>query len=91
MSSVNDLSDSNGSAGSAGSAGSEAASKDAFFQQLANIASAMTAAHGKDFSMGALVLAARFIAEGEARERAATPATTAAAAPAGSGPSIIVS
>ena len=88
MSSVNDLSDSNGSAGSAGS---EAASKDAFFQQLANIASAMTAAHGKDFSMGALVLAARFIAEGEARERAATPATTAAAAPAGSGPSIIVS
>ena len=87
MSSVNDLSDSNGSAGSAGS---EAASKDAFFQQLANIASAMTAAHGKDFSMGALVLAARFIAEGEARERAATPATTAAAAPAGSGPSIIV-
>ena len=88
MSSVNDLSDSNGSAGSAGS---EAASKDAFFQQLASIASAMTAAHGKDFSMGALVLAARFIAEGEARERAATPATTAAAAPAGSGPSIIVS
>lgn len=88
MSNVNDLSDSNGSAGSAGS---EAASKDAFFQQLANIASAMTAAHGKDFSMGALVLAARFIAEGEARERAATPATTAAAAPAGSGPSIIVS
>ena len=88
MSSVNDLSDSNGSAGSAGS---EAASKDAFFQQLANIASAMTAAHGKDFSMGALVLAARFIAEGEARERAAMPAATAAAAPAGSGPSIIVS
>ena len=85
MSDVNDLSDSNGSAGS------EAASKDAFFQQLASIASAMTAAHGKDFSMGALVLAARFIAEGEARERAATPATTAAAAPAGSGPSIIVS
>ena len=52
----------------------EATSKDAFFQQLASIASAMTAAHGKDFSMGALVLAARFIAEGEARERAAVEA-----------------
>lgn len=52
----------------------EAASKDAFFKQLADIASAMTAAHGKDFSMGALVLAARFIAEGEARERAAVEA-----------------
>ena len=54
------------------SSDAEAVSKDAFFQQLANIASAMTAAHGKDFSMGALVLAARFIAEGEARERAAS-------------------
>ena len=86
MSDVNDLSDSNGS---------EAASKDAFFQQLASIASAMTAAHGKDFSMGALVLAARFIAEGEARERAATPAATqatfTAAAAATGGPSIIES
>jgi hypothetical protein len=56
----------------------ETASKDAFFQQLAEISSAMTAAHGKDFAMGALVLAARFIAEGEARERAAVePAKTA--------------
>ena len=58
----------------------ETASKDAFFQQLADISNAMTAAHGKDFAMGALVLAARFIAEGEARERAAAgtaaPATT---------------
>jgi len=49
----------------------EATSKDMFFQQLAQISDAMTAAHGKDFAMGALVLAARFIAEGEARARAA--------------------
>ncbi len=59
----------------------ETASKDQFFQQLADISSAMTAAHGKDFAMGALVLAARFIAESEARERAAA-GTAAAAAPA---------
>ena len=56
----------------------DTASKDAFFQQLADISSAMSVAHGKDFAMGALVLAARFIAEGEARERAAAaPAATA--------------
>lgn len=45
-------------------------SKDSFFQQLAQLSDAMIAAHGKDFSMGALVLAARFIAEGEARAQA---------------------
>ena len=50
----------------------ETTSKDQFFQQLAQLSDAMTAAHGKDFAMGALVLAARFIAEGEARARAAT-------------------
>ena len=59
-------------------------SKDRFFAQLAGISEAMTAAHGKDFAMGALILAARFIAEGEARERAAADA--AKAAPAGSVP-----
>ena len=73
------------------SSDAEAASKDAFFQQLAGIASAMTAAHGKDFSMGALVLAARFIAEGEARERAATQAATTAAAQAAATSSIVLS
>jgi hypothetical protein len=38
-------------------------SKDAFFVQLAGIAEAMIARHGKDFAMGTLVLTARFIAE----------------------------
>jgi hypothetical protein len=38
-------------------------SKDAFFVQLAEIAEAMIAKHGKDFAMGTLILSARFIAE----------------------------
>ena len=49
----------------------EELSKDDFFQQLAKLSEEMVAKHGKDFSMGALVLAARWIAEnrigGEAR------------------------
>ena len=40
----------------------EDASKDAFFGRIAEIAEAMIAAHGKDFAMGTLVLAARWIA-----------------------------
>jgi hypothetical protein len=39
-------------------------SKDAFFVQMAEIAEAMIARHGKDFAMGTLLLSARFIAEG---------------------------
>jgi hypothetical protein len=38
-------------------------SKDAFFVQVAEVAQAMIARHGKDFAMGTLVLSARFIAE----------------------------
>lgn len=41
----------------------EELSKDAFFQQLAELSEEMVAKHGKDFSMGALILAARWIAE----------------------------
>jgi hypothetical protein len=40
-------------------------SKDEFFVKLADVAEAMITAHGKDFAMGALVLTARFIAEGK--------------------------
>jgi hypothetical protein len=40
-------------------------SKDAFFVRLAEVAEAMIAKHGKEFTMGTLVLAARFIAEGK--------------------------
>ena len=40
-------------------------SKDAFFGQLAEIAEAMIARHGKEFAMGTLLLSAKFIAEGK--------------------------
>ena len=49
----------------------EAESKDQFFQELAELSERMIAAHGKEFSMGALVLAARFIAENKPFERVA--------------------
>jgi hypothetical protein len=41
----------------------EEQSKDEFFARLGSLAEEMVAKHGKDFSMGALVLAARWIAE----------------------------
>lgn len=44
---------------------SEEKSKDLFFARLGELAEEMIAAHGKDFAMGALILAARFIAEGK--------------------------
>lgn len=40
----------------------EDASKDAFFARIAEISQEMISAHGKDFAMGTLVLAARWIA-----------------------------
>jgi hypothetical protein len=43
----------------------EDSSKDRFFEQVGRLAEEMIAAHGKDFAMGTLVLAARFIAEGK--------------------------
>ena len=43
----------------------EGRSKDAFFVQVAEIAEAMIARHGKDFAIGTFVLAAKFIAEGK--------------------------
>ncbi|WP_428423337.1 hypothetical protein [Methylibium sp.] len=41
----------------------ETQSKDNYFQQLAEISNAMSAAHGRDFAIGTLVLAARYVAE----------------------------
>lgn len=43
-------------------------SKDEFFERLAKISEEMVEKHGKDFSMGALVLAARWIAENRIAE-----------------------
>ncbi|WFU45507.1 hypothetical protein QA640_46710 (plasmid) [Bradyrhizobium sp. CB82] len=53
-------------------ASNQAASKDQFFKELAELSERMISAHGKEFSMGALVLAARFIAENRPFERSAT-------------------
>ena len=41
----------------------EEQSKDRYFQQLAKVAEDMVEEHGKDFAAGALVLAARWVAE----------------------------
>ena len=49
----------------AGLLSEEDRSKDEFFVKLAHVAEEMIVAHGKDFAMGALVLTARFIAEGK--------------------------
>lgn len=40
-------------------------SKDQFFNEIGLVAERMIAVHGKDFTMGVLVLAARWIAEGK--------------------------
>ena len=55
----------------------EEKSKDAFFERIARLSQEMVAAHGRDFSMGALVLGARWIAEGkaDAGAKAAPPRT----------------
>ncbi|HSV68931.1 MAG TPA: hypothetical protein VLI72_02375 [Methylibium sp.] len=57
----------------------ESKDKDEYFQRLAEISNAMVAAHGRDFAIGTLVLAARFVAE-HAAPAAAEESTAAAAA-----------
>lgn len=46
-------------------------SKDMFFEKLAILSQEMIDAHGREFSMGALVLAARFIADGKPFDQSA--------------------
>lgn len=53
--------------------------KDRFFEQISAISNEMISAHGRDFAIGTLVLAARFIAE---NAPSADPATSEAGAPA---------
>ena len=47
----------------------EEISKDVFFKKLADLSTEMINEHGKDFTMGALLLAARFIAENKPFEK----------------------
>lgn len=51
-------------------------SKDAFFQRIALIGEEMIAAHGRDFSTGAFVLAARWISDGRLGAKVASPPET---------------
>ena len=48
-------------------------SKDRFFERVATLAQEMIDAHGKEFTMGTLVLAARFIADGKPIGRPGKP------------------
>jgi hypothetical protein len=48
-------------------------SKDRFFERVGELSEEMIAAHGKDFTMGTLVLAARFIVEGKPLGRRSAP------------------
>ncbi|MGI9417382.1 MAG: hypothetical protein ACR2RA_06035 [Geminicoccaceae bacterium] len=51
----------------------EEASKDQYFKKLAALSTEMIDEHGKDFTMGALLLAARFIAENKPFEKEPAP------------------
>lgn len=48
-------------------------SKDRFFERVAALAQEMIEAHGREFTMGTLVLAARFIADGKPIGRPGKP------------------
>ena len=51
-------------------------SKEKFYEDVAALGNAMIAAHGRDFAMGVLVLAARFIAESKPLTNPADAATS---------------
>ena len=45
-------------------------SKEQFFERLGAVADEMIEAYGKDFALGALILTARFVAEGKSPDAA---------------------
>ena len=51
-------------------------SKEKFYEDVAALGNAMIAAHGSEFAMGVLVLAARFIAESKPLTKPADAATS---------------
>lgn len=57
------------------SASDDTRSKDEFYRQLIVLTDTMSAAHGHDFTVGTLILAARFIAQKHAPT--STPEVTA--------------
>ena len=60
-------------AGAETSAVEDEAAKDESFRKVAALAEELIAAHGKDFTMGTLILAARFIAQGTPLSKARSP------------------
>ncbi len=51
-------------------------SKEKYYEDVAALGNAMIAAHGREFAMGVLVLAARFIAESKPLAKPADAATS---------------
>jgi triphosphoribosyl-dephospho-CoA synthetase len=51
-------------------------SKDEFYRQLSVLTDAMSAAHGRDFTVGTLILSARFIVQKKEQSAASSPATS---------------
>lgn len=51
----------------------EAAAKDDFFEQVSRVSEEMIQAYGRDFAMGVLLLAARYIAQTRPAEAAPAP------------------
>ena len=60
-----------------GASDDESARKDALFGRLAALSDEMIAAFGEDFTMGALLLAARYIAGRQAKTKPPAPAAPA--------------
>jgi hypothetical protein len=58
----------------------ELQSKDEFYRQLSLLTDAMSAKHGRDFTVGTLILAARFIVQGKELNAASSLAASAATA-----------
>jgi triphosphoribosyl-dephospho-CoA synthetase len=58
----------------------ESQSKDEFYRQLILLTDAMSAKHGRDFTVGTLILAARFIVQGKELNAASSSAASAATA-----------
>lgn len=56
----------------------EGRSKDEFYRQMSLLTDAMIAAHGRDFTVGTLILAARFIVQGKELDAASVCATSTA-------------
>jgi hypothetical protein len=56
----------------------ESRSKDEFYRQLSLLTDAMSAKHGRDFTVGTLILAARFIVQGKELGAASSSTSTAA-------------